>query len=187
MPVGLQILFCQTALELLGKNPFIYAVDMYDIYWNTFIEDMKPFEGAVEFVKTLKESGIKTAVCTDMTAHIQFRKLKKLGFSEFIDYIVTSEETGVEKPSPAMFNLALEKLKVEPGEAVYFGDSLERDVYGPAKVGITPFWFTKVSRDVLPENPPYKTFSSYEELDAKNPENLFQPQKGLSKFSCGDI
>ena len=136
-----RILFCQTALELIGQNPFIYAIDMYDIYWNTFLSEIKPFDGAIEFVRELKASGIKTAVCTDMTAHIQFRKLKKLGFAELIDYIVTSEETGLEKPSPAMFNLALNKLEISPSNAAYFGDSPDRDIKGALDAGIQAFWY----------------------------------------------
>ena len=72
-----------------------------------------------------------------------------------------------------MFNLALEKLNIDPHEAVYFGDSLERDIYGSAKVGITPFWLTAVSPEFLPDDPPYFAFSSYDELDAKNPGKLF--------------
>ena len=55
--------------------------------------------------------------------------------------MVTSEETGFEKPAPIMFNLALEKMKIRAEEAAYFGDSLDRDILGANNVGITPFWF----------------------------------------------
>ena len=102
---------------------------------------MKPFAGAVEFIRKLKKFGIKTAICTDMTAQIQYRKIDKLGLSNDIDFMVSSEETGLEKPSPIMFELALKKMNVKANEAAYFGDSLERDIEGAANVGIKPFWY----------------------------------------------
>jgi len=136
-----RVLFFQTALELLGKNPFCHVLEMYDVYWNNFLANMKPFEGAEEFIKKLHRAGVKIALCTDMTAHIQYRKIKQLGLNNFIDFMVTSEETGLEKPARVMFELALKKMNVTAAETAYFGDSPERDIEGAEKIGITPFWY----------------------------------------------
>ncbi len=136
-----KVLFFQTTLELLGKSAFRYVLEMYDVYWNSFLANMKPFDGAVEFIKKLKSTGVKISLCTDMTAHIQYRKIKKLGLDHLIDFMVTSEETGLEKPARVMFELALQKLNVEAEDTAFFGDSLERDIEGAARVGITPFWY----------------------------------------------
>ena len=136
-----KVLFFQTTLEILGKNAFQYVLEMYDIYWNTFLANMKPFDGVVEFIEKLHRAGVKISLCTDMTAHIQYRKIKKLGLDNFIDFMVTSEETGLEKPAQIMFELALKKLNVDAEDTAFFGDSLERDIAGAAKVGITPFWY----------------------------------------------
>lgn len=136
-----RVLLIQTALELLGKNPFDYVLKMYDVYWNCFLENMQPYDGAEEFLSALKAAGFKISVCTDMTAHIQYRKLLKLGLDRYIDFMVTSEEIGFEKPAPIMFKSALYKMKINADEAAYFGDSLERDIQGAANVGIEPFWF----------------------------------------------
>jgi len=136
-----RVLFFQTTLELLGKNSFLYICEMYDCYWNKFLAGMEAFEGAADFVRKLKFSGIKIALCTDMTAQIQYRKINRLGLSKYIDFMVSSEETGLEKPARIMFDLALKKLKIRAEEAAYFGDSLERDIAGAAKVGIAPYWY----------------------------------------------
>ncbi|MBR6013251.1 MAG: HAD-IA family hydrolase [Selenomonadaceae bacterium] len=142
-----RVLFCQTVMELLGENPFCHILKMYDIYWNTFLTNMKPFDGVVDFIRKLKSTGKKISICTDMTAHIQYRKIERLGLKNFIDCMVTSEETGLEKPSPVMFNLALRKLNTSAEETAYFGDSLERDIEGAAKVGIKPFWYIAQKND----------------------------------------
>lgn len=136
-----RVLFFQTVLELLGKNPFCHMLKMYDLYWNEFLSEMKPFDSLTEFICKLKSCGKKIALCTDMTAHIQYRKIERLGLSKFIDFMVSSEETGIEKPSPVMFNLALKKLNITADKAAYFGDSPERDIKGSADVGIKPFWY----------------------------------------------
>ena len=136
-----RILFFQTTLELLGKNPFLYIREMYECYWSNFLKGMKTFDGATEFIRKLKENGIKIALCTDMTAQIQYRKIHQLGLCDYIDFMVSSEETGLEKPAPIMFELALKKLNVDAKEAAYFGDSLERDIKGATNLGITPFWY----------------------------------------------
>ena len=143
-----RVLLMQTALELLGKNPFDYLLEMYDVYWNFFLDDMQPYDGAIDFLRGLKAAGVKISTCTDMTAHIQYRKLAKLKLDRYIDFMVTSEETGFEKPAPIMFNTALRKMHLRPEETAYFGDALDRDVQGAASVGITPFWFV-ADREVI--------------------------------------
>ena len=140
-------LMIQTALELLGKNSFDYLLQMYDVYWNSFIDNMQPYDGAIDFLRGLKAAGVKISVCTDMTAHVQYRKLAALKLDRYVDFMVTSEETGYEKPAPIMFEFALKKMHVAASEAAYFGDALDRDIRGAANVGIDPYWFV-ADRDV---------------------------------------
>ena len=163
-------LFFQTALEILGKNPFCHMLEMYDIYWNNFLDGMKPFDGAVEFICKLKSAGKKISTCTDMTAHIQYRKIERLGLNKFIDFMVSSEETGLEKPSPVMFNLALKKMNLSSEEVAYFGDSPERDIEGAANVGIKPFWYVGEQADTEIKVDCVK-FNSYAEV--MNSEKFF--------------
>ncbi len=162
-----RILLIQTALEMLGKNPFNHVLELYDVYWNFFLENMRPYDGAEEFLSRLKARGIKISTCTDMTAQIQYRKLKKLGLDKFIDFMVTSEETGFEKPAPIMFELALEKMKIRADEAAFFGDSLERDILGAENVGIEPFWFI-ADRKIESGGEKYKKIRSYRDSELKN-------------------
>ena len=158
-----RVLFFQTTLELLGKNSFLYMGEMYDCYWDNFLNGMQAFDGAAEFIHKLRANGVKTALCTDMTTQIQYRKINRLGFSKFFDFMVSSEETGREKPSPVMFELALKKMKVNANETAYFGDSLDRDIEGAANVGITPFWYIG-ERDVEETEVDCVKFRSYSEI-----------------------
>lgn len=136
-----RMLFCQHAIELLGKSPLLYALELYEIYWSVFLESMHPYEGAVDFLRELKGKGVKIAVCTDMMTHIQYRKLRKLGMAEYIDCIVTSEEARCEKPNAVLFQMTLDKLGALTGETVLIGDNRRRDVQGAIWNAITPVWF----------------------------------------------
>lgn len=162
-----RMLFFQAALELIGKNPFHYATEMYETYWGTFLKNMSLYDGALEFLQSLKAENLKIAICTDMTAHIQYRKIKRLGLSDLIDAIVTSEEVGFEKPSPLIFERVLEKLTVEANEAAYFGDSFRKDIEGSANCGMKPFYFV-ADREVDEKAFAYTKIKSYKDLDLRS-------------------
>ena len=98
-------------------------------------------------------------ICTDLTVHIQHRKIRKLRIDEYIDAIVTSEEAGVEKPDFKMYNKILEKLDVNPEEALFIGDSLKKDVLGPMEYGMKALWlYSKTGKDK------YQSIQNFDEL-----------------------
>ena len=136
-----RLLYCQRALEYLNRTPAGLALDMYEVYWGYMLEHMCLRDGAMELLKYCKECGLKIGICTDLTAHIQHRKIRKLGLELAVDVIVTSEEAGVEKPGEAIYKMLLEKLSVPPKEVIFIGDSLEKDVVGPEKMGMCGVWF----------------------------------------------
>ena len=145
-----RMLFCQHVVELLGKSPLPYALELYETYWDVFIENMEPYDGVVDFMKALKEKGLRIAVCTDMMTRVQYRKLRKMGMAGYIDCIVTSEEARCEKPNAVLFQMTLDKLKVLTQEAVFIGDNRRRDVQGALWNAIQPIWFV-ADRDYEPE------------------------------------
>lgn len=136
-----RLLYCQKTLEYLGVNPVPLSLRMYETYWGIFLEKMRLFDGAREFMDRMHERGITMMVCTDLTAHIQHRKIEALRIAEDIKYLVTSEEAGREKPAPEMFALCLEKLKKRPEEVCCIGDSLERDVKAALAAGMQAVQF----------------------------------------------
>ncbi len=153
-----RVLYCQRCAELLGLNSFELALDMYNAYWNSFLEKAELFDDAAGLLDMLRDKGVKTAICTDMTAHIQFRKISKLLLSERMDCMVSSEEAGAEKPSPVIFSLTAQKLGVENDECVYIGDDFKRDIIGAKNAGMTALYFSgEKRRDVL-------CFENYKEI-----------------------
>lgn len=112
------------------------VLKLYRTYWDNFLKNMKLGKGVIQTLKKLKQNRIKTAIVSDLTTHIQLRKMSKLGITPFIDILVTSEEAGSEKPNNVMFLLALNKLNVLPSEAIMVGDNPINDIEGGNSVGL---------------------------------------------------
>ena len=139
-----RMLYCQKTLEHLGLNPVEGALEMYNCYWDSILADMKLRDGTIHLFKKLKANGIKIAICTDLTAHIQHRKIRALGLVPYIDVLVTSEEAGIEKPGKEIYSLILEKLDLPASACLFVGDSLEKDVEAPKHYGMEGILFTTI-------------------------------------------
>ncbi len=159
-----RLLYCQKTLEYLGVSPMPLSLQMYEQYWGTFLREMKVFSGVKELFSLLKEKKIPIVICTDLTAHVQHRKIEALGIAQDIKYLVSSEEAGREKPAREMFDLCLEKLNLPPENIWYVGDSFQKDVKGAMNVGMQAVWFhpQENSKDKVATS--YLEVSNYTEL-----------------------
>ena len=157
----------QTILEQASLPLFPHTLRMYDIYWDTLMAASKCFPGEPEAIRALKSAGLVIGVGTNMTSHIQFRKLTALGILPMIDFIVSSEEACAEKPEKALFDLCAKKAGCLPSECAFVGDSFHVDACGALQAGMKPFWFVpgeihETVPEILPEE--VTVFHSYVEL-----------------------
>lgn len=136
-----RMLYFQKTLEHLDCKPLSLSLQMYETYWGTFLTKMKLYPGARELIDRIHERGIQVGICTDLTAHIQHRKLKALGLTDDVDCLVTSEEAGREKPAPEIFAMCFQKLGRKPEEVCFVGDDYRRDIAGAAAAGMHAVWF----------------------------------------------
>lgn len=77
-----------------------------------------------EFIKGLRESGIKTALATSsvwFTVEKAFEKIPIL--KELFDSVTTGEEVVNKKPAPDLFLVAADKLDVRPEECLVIEDA----------------------------------------------------------------
>lgn len=83
---------------------------------------IKPVPGAEDFLKFLKSRNLKICLLTN-NSHVEIEHiLEQLNWKDYFDGIVGKED-GAPKPSPQPVYLALEKLKLDRKEVLYFGDS----------------------------------------------------------------
>jgi putative hydrolase of the HAD superfamily len=95
------------------------------------------FEDVLSTLKELKGKkyilGLLTNLSRDMAPIC-----RQLGLEPYLDFVVTSEEVGSDKPQPPIFLAALERAGVNASEAVHIGDQYKIDVVGARGVGINP-------------------------------------------------
>lgn len=136
-------LYAQFALEKLGINPILHAENLHNAYWRGVFRMMKLEPAIPRLLTELREAGIRTAVCTNMMADIQMRKLVELGLDDAFDCFVSSEEAGADKPDPAIFEYVLRKVGGVAQEAVMIGDTLAHDIAGAQKIGMAGIWINR--------------------------------------------
>lgn len=165
-PSHSRMLYFQKTLEYLDIRPLYLALEMYETYWGFFLFNMVLYPGARKLLDALHDKYIRVAVCTDLLAHIQHRKLRALGMMDDVDCLVTSEEAGAEKPSHVVYDLCLKKLRLTPEEVCFVGDNLKRDIKGALAAGMKAVWFNPEKKEVSPEMEQggYSIVSDYEEL-----------------------
>jgi FMN phosphatase YigB (HAD superfamily) len=61
---------------------------------------------------------------------------EEAGLAPYLGVALDSAAVGWSKPDPRIFRAALERLAVEPAEAVFVGDSVERDMAGARTLGM---------------------------------------------------
>src|SRR6266581_7193478 len=64
-----------------------------------------------------------------------------MGIGRYFDVPVFSDEVGVRKPNPRIFQVALDALGVRPEETVHIGDDVVADVDGAKRLGMRAVWF----------------------------------------------
>lgn len=143
-----RLLYFQRMLELLGLgSQVLLALDLEQTYWRTFLSNAVLFDNLKEFLDELRLEGVPTAIVTDLTAQIQFRKIVYFGLDHFFDYIVTSEEAGFDKPHPAPFQIAVEKMRPK-GDCIWMvGDNPVNDIAG-ARSAINAVTIQKIHGDL---------------------------------------
>lgn len=126
-----RLLYFQRMLEIIGLgSQVMLALDFEQTYWRTFLSSAILFDDVKELLDDLRLLGIPTAIVTDLTAQIQFRKVVYFGLDHYFDYIVTSEEAGHDKPHKAPFQIAVEKMQPK-GDCVWMiGDNPLNDIQG---------------------------------------------------------
>lgn len=91
--------------------------------------------GAAELLEHLKDKYCLHLI-TNGFAEVQYTKLREGNLRHFFQQIITSEEAGVKKPDPQIFQLALKLSGALPHQSLMVGDDPEVDILGAKSCGI---------------------------------------------------
>lgn len=150
-----------------------HALEMAKAYWRGVLDNMAPSPGAREIMEELRRMGVRIGLGTDMTAYMQYEKLIRLGLMEYMDFIVSSEEAGTDKPGNAFFMLCARKAGCLPGECLFIGDNIVRDYGGAAAAGMQARWFI----------PPWKQKNHLRHSETSFADKPSLAQPGMAQIS----
>lgn len=106
-----------------------------------------PLPGAEAFVRALAAER-PVVLLTNGIARIQRDRLARSPMSALFQRVVISQEVGVAKPDPAIFQIALGGTA--PDRALMIGDGISSDVLGANRAGVDVCWFNPTGK-ALPE------------------------------------
>jgi putative hydrolase of the HAD superfamily len=94
----------------------------------------------IKLVNAIKMQA-KVAIITNGSTHRQKAKIINTNLNSCFDIIIISEEVGFSKPDKRIFEFALNKLNVQPEDALFIGDDIVKDIGGCQNANIKGIWF----------------------------------------------
>lgn len=133
-------------------------------FWNHhFPQCFSIDQNTINIVNAIKMH-VKVAIITNGSTLRQKAKISNTHLNHCFDIIIISEEVGFSKPDKRIFDLALNKLNVQPEAALFVGDDIEKDIGGCQNAKIKGIWFNphRIKNDT--EIKPYAEINSFDRL-----------------------
>jgi putative hydrolase of the HAD superfamily len=126
-------------LKKLGitENLVFLAGKIDELWWEC--SHVQVYADVEPTLSQLRAKGLKLGLVSNGFKQDLDHILGELGLKRWLDVVVCIESCNCAKPDKRIFLYALDKLGVEPHEAVFVGDSVEQDYEGAFSVGIRPF------------------------------------------------
>lgn len=99
---------------------------------------------ALQTLEALKSDGYRLGIFSNAGDDKDVQELiESFGVRRYFDFVLTSAACFYRKPHPRAFEIALAQWNAMPEESVMIGDSLNADIYGGKKIGLTTIWLTR--------------------------------------------
>lgn len=133
--------------ELGAREPRVLALGMTRVHMGA-LREVVTVPDHHEPVLTTLAGQFRLGLCSNFSdGQTARRVVDDAGFARHLQAIVISDEIGIRKPRPEIFEAVAERLGLAPREIVHVGDSLEADVAGARAVGMQTVWLTRRIRD----------------------------------------
>ncbi|MEA9413197.1 YjjG family noncanonical pyrimidine nucleotidase [Flavobacterium sp. PL02] len=98
------------------------------------------FDGAIEILEYLKDK-YRLHIITNGFADVQYKKITNSNIETYFQTITNSENAGVKKPNPIIFEYALNSANSKKENSIMIGDCLDADVQGALNAGLDVIFF----------------------------------------------
>ncbi len=142
-------------IELLSESLAMVCKDFglpcfskeFEPFAKALFSTPKAYTDAHQLLEVLRGK-YRVGLLTNADNHIIRTSIELQGFQ--FDFVITSEDAKANKPSPNMFQYALDKLERRKEEILMIGDSQIDDIYGAGRMGINTVWVNR-NRESLKE------------------------------------
>jgi 2-haloacid dehalogenase len=137
------------ALETLGIAGAVLRERLMNLYLS-----LDAFPEVPDALRRVKAAGLRTAILSNGSPAMLEAVVKHAGLAGFFDAVLSVEEAGVYKPHPKVYQLAVDRLGIEPA-AIAFQSSNGWDAYAASAFGMRVVWCNRYGqgRERLPGKP----------------------------------
>lgn len=107
---------------------------------------LNPRPDVLETLGQLKNNSYKIGLLSNCSIEIPIL-WPKTEFADLFDSAIFSSRERLKKPDPRIYQLACQRLGVEPEACLYIADGENHELTAAAKVGLHPVLFRNLSRD----------------------------------------
>jgi 2-haloacid dehalogenase len=125
------------ALEAHGADGDVLRQPLLDAYLT-----LDAYPEVPDVLRRLKERGLQTAILSNGEPKMLASGADSAGIDGLLDMILSVEDVGIYKPSPKVYQLAVDRLGVAADE-IAFQSSNSWDVHGAAEFGFRAVWINR--------------------------------------------
>jgi putative hydrolase of the HAD superfamily len=135
----------------------------------------------------------KLAIVTNGLKDVQNNRIRKSVIGEYIKDIIISEEVGISKPDPGIFEHAFNNIEqYDKSRVLMVGDSLSSDIQGGINFGIDTCWYNPhKTQNQTQISPSYEISNLMELLSILemwlSPKHFLIAIQGFDNKFCQDI
>jgi putative hydrolase of the HAD superfamily len=123
-------------LEKLGvQERLIFLAEKIDELWWEY-SHLQVYPDVEPTLSKLRDKGLKLGIISNGFRKDVEHVLGKLRLKRWFDVVVSIDSCNSAKPAKEIFIYALNKLGIQPSEALFIGDSVETDYKGAVDAGI---------------------------------------------------
>jgi len=153
-----------------GMNPALVVAAGVVAYHETKYRDLKAYEDALELLEALSRTAVIRGIITAGLTLKQAEKIIRLRIYEYLTprAIFITDQIGISKPNPKLYEKCLQALDLEPGRCMYVGDNPTHDIDPPRTIGMITVRHRRSGRfaDVHGLQPPDFEVRDFRELRA---------------------
>ncbi len=127
--------------RLLGRDVHLHG------FGEQYFEHLHPNSVFIDYMGTLRSRGYRMAICTNNVREWEPLWRAKLPVDEIFDVVIDSAFVGSRKPESRIYHLTLERLGVEPDEALLV-DDIEINCDAARELGMQAVWFRSTDQAV---------------------------------------